>query len=90
MRIPGAVARVGLAPTGPTVIQVYQAPAYPCFTKSWDLLALDIDHESDAAGVMLVPGIIKTLLGVANRSIALGTGLSRSVWFVIGPTSLAS
>ena len=36
--------------------------------------ALDVDDETDAAGIVLKPGIIQALLGRESRSAAVGGG----------------
>src|SRR5262249_23043942 len=62
----GAVAGVGLAAAGAAVLQVFQHPD----RLPNDVVrraALQIDDEADAAGVVLVAGVVQTLLSRGPR-----------------------
>jgi hypothetical protein len=52
------------------------------------LASLDVDHETDATGVMLEPRIVKALLRGGRPCQRAWKGTDSVVWFVIGPTSL--
>src|SRR5262245_10504631 len=54
----GAVARVGFAPAGAAVQQV-EEHLQPFLDDPVRLAALDVDDETDAAGVVLVAGIVE-------------------------------
>ena len=58
----GAIAGVGLAAAGAAVVEVLQH-LDRLLQDLVRLAALDVDHEADAAGVVLEPGIVEALLG---------------------------
>jgi hypothetical protein len=84
----GAVARVDLAATGAAVIEVLQ-DLDRLLEDAVRFVPLDVDHEPDAAGVVLELRVVETLLlgadgggalrgahrfGPACRSICVGQG----------------
>ena len=58
----GAVAGVLLAAAGAAVLEVQQ-DLEPVLDDARGLAPLEIDHEADAAGVVLVSGVVKSLRG---------------------------
>ena len=56
----GAVAGVLLAAAGAAVLEV-QEDLEPLLDDACDLRPFDVDHEADAAGVVLVLRVVKTL-----------------------------
>jgi len=57
---PGAVAGIGFTTTGSAVIKIEQDPQR-LLDNGVGLATLDVDHETDSAGVMLKLRIVKTL-----------------------------
>ena len=57
---PGSVSRVGLATTGAAMVEVNEH-AQTLLDDFVGLASLDINHETDATGVMLEPRIVKAL-----------------------------
>ena len=60
IRMPGAVALQRIGARRAAMGEVLEDRS-PCVTIAWVLLALDVGDESEAAGVVLVGGVVQTL-----------------------------
>ena len=67
----GAVAGVDLAAARAAVLQVHQ-DLQRLLHDGVRLAALDVDDEADAAGVVLVHGVVETLRGAGCRVLGAG------------------
>ena len=73
---PGPVANQGISPDGAAMVQVEQ-DLQPITDDLVAAPALDIGHETDAARIMLVDGVVQTLCSHRHHSCSVSIGRCR-------------